>query len=176
MSANYSDKGGSDSRGLVTNSLSTTSEKSQSSPILKALVDISDSYCKVTVTALPIQLSLNKPCIQRMIKFFKIDDEPSIDPLSSPVLETRFRQIAAKYIEFNKDGKFELAVNMQGPKFVVPFNSSSATGGFAIVDTGDIVVKGTSDAHGLSISCFVTKVNAGEVLIRNYFFPFFAWV
>jgi molybdopterin-binding protein len=143
--------------------------RDQSNAQLVVRFDCSAKDCKLTVTALPIEIIWNEECIQRILSMFVSSIEAS-SVLSNPMLVNAVSRIAADaavppllvmYLE----------IHIEAPKIIIPEDAESMSGGCVILDMGILDMSGYIQPNGdLNLVFNLNSVNIGmpEVTADRY--------
>jgi hypothetical protein len=136
---------------------------------------------KVTLTALPLEVCLNKLCIQQIIGMFQVAPSgrpllvsKSPSPLNSGVRvdqETAAAALVSSNNEFLSASTFEFVFEAEAPKIIVP-EHSSVEKGYLLLDTGHLSVKGALSSSGMWWEISLKAVNAGLPLLASEMYIF----
>lgn len=110
---------------------------------------------KVIVTALPLDITLNKLCVQRLLAFFVA--APDASPRRSHAAHAKRRTRGASR---RAEGGFTFTFETTAPKIMVPEDSCSDKG-CLLLDAGHLVVLGHMGARGMVWNVNLKAVNAG---------------
>ena len=130
----------------------------------------------IKISALPLEICLNKHCIQQILSIFNVtdDDEPPV------VIDKRNRQFQSAFdLSINKDSRasesndkadhagvlfmapdsIDIIVDIESPKIIMPEDSSRDIG-CLVLDTGHLLVNGSLTAPGMSWIVSLRSINA----------------
>ena len=156
-------------------------------PTLSINFESMNGKSKITISALPIELTLNRPCINSLLNVFARpkniyvsakpvqskkyrDQSPQSQSDSSEMnarvgtarrkLKARLSTSAIDRIISQQGDNLEISFEAKAPKILIPEYSSSDKG-HLLLDTGHISITGFIGASGISMNVAITDINAG---------------
>ena len=153
-------------------------------PTLSIDFESMNGKSKIKISALPIELTLNRPCINALVNVFARPKNiyDSIKPVrnnkyrdrspQSDTSETNARSGTARKLKarlstttidriISQQGdNLEISFEAKAPKILIPEYSSSDKG-HLLLDTGHISITGFIGTTGMSLNVAITDINAG---------------
>ena len=119
---------------------------------------VDGSKTKVKIEALPLEFTLNKEPIQRILGFFTVFAMDEVRYMHRKPAITRFKKRKQR-VKMNEEG-FELTFEAEAPKIIIP-EDSCVDKGYLLLDTGHLIVIGHLGLKGMEWDVVLTEVNAG---------------
>ena len=153
-------------------------------PTLSIGFDSKNGKSKITISALPIELSLNRPCINTLFNAFarpknifvtarpdqqsprrfrtpqSAKQDPGKRPRPTGKLTKRLSVSTIDRIMSQQSDDLEISFEASAPKILIPENSS-VDRGHLLLDTGHISISGFIGSTGMSLAVAITDINAG---------------
>jgi vacuolar protein sorting-associated protein 13A/C len=143
-------------------------------PTLSILIENLKGRRKISISALPVEIYLNKLCIQTLLGEFALPKKQikqlkkvvNVERLDSETLETailagtKYSKQALKDIMSKNEEDVEVVLDIHAPKIIIP-EDCTKDAGFLLLDCGLLKVNGILCSEGLSFVLSLTNVNAG---------------
>ena len=116
----------------------------------------------VAISAFPLEICLNKDCIQRLLYVIGGDSEQHQKEIEVVNRKSRLARLAQQYIDKKAapTGSVNITLEMKAPLIMLP-ESCTLQKGCALVDMGNLVMTIVMDGSGLDLKANMTDIRAG---------------
>lgn len=129
-------------------------------------LEIKEGMSVLHLSSLPLELTWNHDCIQKLLKFFTATDagpDASLGTITpSPLLGTSMNRFAIENA-LPSAGSFEITIQIHAPKIIIP-EDSRLDKGCLLLDSGFLTINGSMETKGMRWDISLAQVNVGMPL------------
>ena len=151
---------------LLSSNAFTTPSQEGSKPMTRVVFDSRDGKATCRIFALPLEITWNTLCVQRLLEMFLYRTSALRSPVRSLIVQRQSKTSTSA-----STGGIDVYLEIEAPKLIFP-EDSSVDKGYVLLDTGHLAVSGNMSPNGMWWEVSLKAVNAGLPLTLDDMYRF----
>ena len=151
---------------LLSSNAFTTPSQEGSKPMTRVVFDSRDGKATCRIFALPLEITWNTLCVQRLLEMFLYLTSELRSPVRSLIVQRQSKTSTSA-----STGGIDVYLEIEAPKLIFP-EDSSVDKGYVLLDTGHLAVSGNMSPNGMWWEVSLKAVNAGLPLTLDDMYRF----